>query len=792
MTLPDRSVSLFAAGAQNWGHLDRGIPRYIVEHLRALHALVPEVIDSVQLSPAAPLTGNLAWLLSSGLVQHAADQRPLGRRGVTALPRIYHVMSPFESMPMEQMWPTWARDPEVATVVTVYDLIPLIFTEHYLSDPRGRVPYRSRAEFLRHIDGVLAISQATADDVVKRLGVPQERVHVIHAGATNTFASMYASPEEARAHIATRLPAVRPGFLLYVGGFEFRKNLERLIEAYASMAAPLRGQHQLVITCKLLAEERAGLQRHASRLGLGDGELVLTGFVPDSDLGALYHGCELFVFPSLHEGSGLPVLEAMSCGAPVAVSATSTGPELVGDGAATFDPTSADAIAECLTATVTSPQMLERLAVRSRERASGYTWEHTAEQTVGAYEKVLEQRTHGRARSRRRRLALVTPWPPDQSGIADYNLRLATELGKRVDVEIVVGRAASEYQVPSEAGVRLLGAREFESARAVRRPDRMLYCMGNSDFHGYIYDMLRRHPGSVLFHDVRLTGFYGWYSGTEEPDDPAGRLAEWMRELYGPRLPPHATGSVPSWERQLELGIFMTLDVQRYAEQCLVHSELGRAVLQLDRGPREPAPPARVIPFGMPSPAPLREVRVSEQPLIVSLGYVSEVKGLRTLILAFAQLAEHLPSAQLVIAGPATDGELRRWRDEAAALAPGACIEIPGAVPESRYRELLETADLAVQLRLTTNGEASAAAADCLAAGIPTIVTDLGWLADLPASAVSKVDVAVPPQQLAGRMIELLNDPSRRRDLATEAYALAESASFARVAEAYLEALELA
>jgi glycosyltransferase involved in cell wall biosynthesis len=695
-------------------------------------------------------------------------------------------------MPMDAVWPTWARDPDVATVVTIYDLIPLIFTEHYLSDPRGRVPYRSRAEFLRHVDGVLAISQATADDVVKRLGVAEERVHVIHAGATDTFAAMYSSPEEARRHLADRLPAVRPGFLLYVGGFEFRKNLERLIEAYARMAAPVRAGHQLVIACKLLDEERAGLQRHASQLGLGEGELVLTGFIPDTDLGALYHGCELFVFPSLYEGSGLPVLEAMSCGAPVAVSATSTGPELVGDDAATFDPSSADAIAECLTATVTSPELLERLAARSREQASGYTWRRTAEETLNAYENVLERRARRRTPRRRRRLALVTPWPPDRSGIADYNLRLAAELGKRVDVEIVVARAASEYQVPGEAGVRLLGAREFESVRAVRPPDRTLYCMGNSEFHGYVYDMLRHRPGSVIFHDVRLTGFYGWYSGTERPTDPAGRLAEWIRELYGPRMPPHASASVPSWERQLELGMYMTLDVQRYAEQCLVHSELARAVMQLDRGPREPKPPVRVIPFGMPFPSPRREVGVSEEPLIVSLGYVSEVKGLRTLIIGFGRLAARLPEARLVIAGPAVDSELRRWREEAATLAPGARIEIPGAVPDARYRELLETADLAVQLRLTTNGEASAAVADCLAAGVPTIVTDLGWLADLPANAVSKVDVAVTPQQLADRMTELLSDPSRRRDLLTEAHALAESASFARVAETYLEALELA
>jgi glycosyltransferase involved in cell wall biosynthesis len=791
MALPDRSIALFAAGAQNWAHLDRGIPRYIVEHLRALRDVGPDAIESVQLSPAAPLTGNLTWLLDSGLVRLASDQRLIGRRSAPALPAIYHVMSPFEPMAMELMWPTWAHDPEVATVVTVYDLIPLIFTEHYLSEPRGRVPYRSRAEFLRHVDGVLAISQATADDVVKRLGVPDQRVHVIHAGATDTFATMYSTPQEASRRLAIRLPAVRPGFILYVGGFEFRKNLERLIEAYAMIDGAVRAEHQLVIACKLLDEERGGLERHAAQLGLRDGELVLTGYVPDGELGALYHACALFVFPSLYEGSGLPVLEAMSCGAPVAVSATSTGPELVGDREATFDPTSAEAIAQCVTATVTSSETLRRLAARSRERVTEYTWQRTAQETLMAYERVLSQRSRGARARRRRRLALVSPWPPDRSGIADYNLRLAAELGRHVDVEVVVGRAASEYQVPGEQGVTLLDAREFESARPVRRPDRILYCMGNSEFHGYVYDLLRRHPGSVLFHDVRLTGFYGWYSGTESPADPAGRLAEWIRALYGPRLPPQATASVPSWERQLELGIFMTLDVQRYAEQCLVHSEMARTVLELDRGPAGPSPPLSVVPFGMPAPSAGDRQGDPDAPLIVSLGYVSEVKGMETLIAGFALLAANKPQARLIIAGPAEEDELRRWGDYAAEHAPDAQIELPGPVSVGRYNELLETADLAVQLRLTTNGEASAAAADCLAAGVPTIVTNIGWLGDLPDDAVGKVEIGVSPQRLSVQMNELLGDPTRRSALTQGALAHAEQSSFAKVAETYLEMLEL-
>jgi glycosyltransferase involved in cell wall biosynthesis len=791
MPLPDRAVSLFAGGAQNWMHLDRGIPRYIIEHLRALHALAPEAIDSVVLNPAGPLTGNLNWLLDSGLVHWNQDQRPLGARAETKLPGIYHVMSPFEPMPIDSMWPTWAREPRVATVVTVYDLIPLIFSGHYLSQTRGRVEYRARAELIRHADGVLAISRSTADDVIGRLGVPRERVHVIHAGATGAFASMYGSAEQAERYLGVHLRDVRAGFMFYVGGVEFRKNLERMIEAYSLMGAAVRAAHQLVIACSMLPDQMASLREHGRALGLRDGELVLTGHVTDEVLGALYHACRLFVFPSLYEGSGLPILEAMSCGAPVAASETSTGPEILGDAEATFDPSSADSIARCLTDVVDDPEVLTRLAARSRRRVERYTWAQVAQDTVAAYDAVLESRARRAGASRRPRLALVTPWPPDGSGIADYNLRLAAELGQRVDVQIVVNGPGSSYQVPGEDGVTLVGCTEFDAQRSVRRPDRIVYCMGNSEFHGFVYDMLRRHRGTVVFHDVRLTGFYGWYSGTERPADPAGRLLEWIRALYGLRLPPEASSAVPDWQRQLALGLFMTQDVQRNAEQCLVHSQMARAILELDRDPAAVPVPISVIPFGMPAIVDRRPASATDEPIVVSLGQVSEVKGLEALLAAFGAVSRELPGARLIVAGPAEPQELTRWRDYAAEHAPHARIEIPGAVSVEQYHELLRTADLAVQLRLTSNGEASAAVADCLSVGLPTLVTDIGWLGGLPRNAVVRTELGVSGERLAVELVELLRDPARRDALGAAARDYAAGSSFADVADAYLEALEL-
>jgi glycosyltransferase involved in cell wall biosynthesis len=791
MTLPQNAVCLYAEGAQNRAHFDRGIPRYVVEHVRAMHETRAEMLHSVLLSPELPLTGNLSWLLGSGLLGWSTDDQRVARRPDCA-PLVYHIMSPFElGTPLHAMWPRWARESRVATVVTLYDLIPLVFPDHYLKDPRLSAEYEARLDLIRNADQVLAISQSTATDAIERLGISADRVHVIHAGSTDVFADMYVNADAAWVRLRQRLAAVRPGFVLYVGGFEFRKNLEGLIDGYGLLPASIRAEHQLVIACRMLPEQMARLKEYAARVGIRDGELVLTGYVSDAELGAMYHTCSLFVFASLYEGSGLPMLEAMACGAPVAASNTSTPPEILGDHEATFNPHDPASIAACLAAVISSPATLERLAERSQARVGAYTWTAVAEQSVEAYERAAARRGSPRSRGRPR-VALVTPWPPERSGIADYSWRLATELGKQADVDVVVARPADQYALALEDGVHVMGAHEYRRLEPLRQHDRILYCMGNSLFHGHVYDLLRERPGVVVLHDVQLTGFYGWQAGRECPKEPAAALASKVHALYGHRLPPDVIGDQPlHWDRQVALGVYMTREIQNLAEACFVHSQFALDLLELDRGVLDRETPVRVLPFGIPTAAGEVPHEVSDAPLIVSMGVVNEVKGLASLISAFALVAAERPAARLIIAGATDDAESRRWHSYVREHAPGANIEIPGHVGPERYAELLREADLAVQLRLVTNGEASAAIADCLSAGLVTLVTDLGWAGELPAEVVSRVPVGIEPVALAQRIGQLLDDDMLRSALGTAALEHARVCSFERVADAYLHALEL-
>jgi glycosyltransferase involved in cell wall biosynthesis len=387
MTLDPGSVWLDARGTQSIGHAERGIARYVAEHSSALLEVAPELIGWVGLSDKVPLPESSAALLDSGKVTwHDKDEGPSG-----PAPAIYHVMSPFEAdFELDDVWPAWSRQ-RSRLVVTLYDLIPLIMRDQYNADwGYWATAWIARLGLMRSAHQVLTISQQTANDAMEHLRVPEERITVIDSGVSDHFAKLVSTPAEADTILREELPRVRPGFLLYVGGTDFRKNLEGAIRGYADLPAPLRDAHQLVIVCNLAFLRRFNLRAFARELGIEPRNFLLTGFVTDRELAALYRACELFIFPSLYEGAGLPILEAMTCGAPVAASGVSAMPELLGDMRATFDPEDPADIARCIREILEDPALLDALRDRSLRRAALYTWERVAKRSIEGYERALD------------------------------------------------------------------------------------------------------------------------------------------------------------------------------------------------------------------------------------------------------------------------------------------------------------------------------------------------------------------------------------------------------------------
>ena len=389
MSLAPGSVWLDARGTQSAAHGERGVARYVAEHAKALLEVQPEAIGAIGLDRAVPIPPSMEPLEGSGLISWHRSTEADG----APTPAIYHVMSPFEmTMTLDEIWPVWIRRSDARLVVTLYDLIPLVMREDYLTESSwghmGTV-WTARLGLVRAAHQVLTISERTAEDAIERLGIGEDRITVIHSGVSGHHPSLVRSRAQAVDLLLQQRPRIRPGFLLYVGGDDARKNMEGTIRAYARLPAPLRREHQLVITCRIGPLRRFELRTFAASLGIEGDEIELTGFVSEMELAALYRACELFIFPSLYEGAGLPILEAMSCDAPVAASNTSSIPELLGDLDATFDPADPADIARCLREVLADPVVLERLRERSRRRLGVYTWERVARETVAGYERAM-------------------------------------------------------------------------------------------------------------------------------------------------------------------------------------------------------------------------------------------------------------------------------------------------------------------------------------------------------------------------------------------------------------------
>jgi glycosyltransferase involved in cell wall biosynthesis len=376
-------VVLGLQGAQSATNQGRGIARYIEEQAAALVRLDPERVAALDTDPRLPEPRLLARLPAA--VARTAGTAP------TPAPGAYHVMSPFEEVSLDRLWPAWARTGEVALVVTLYDLIPLVYDRDYLVTPPLRTYYRARLEMVRSADAVLAISAAAAADAVRLLGVERGRLHDISAGCSDHFAPAPGGADPLAAARAA-VPGLRGEFLLYVGGLDVRKNVERLLEAYARLPAGRRAQVQLLVACRPEPAHVRPLQRLARRLGIG-GDLLLTGFVADDLLLALYRACLGHVMPSEYEGFGLPTLEAMRCGAAAVVSDIPSLRELVPDPEARFDPTSVDSIHGVLVRLLDDPDFRARRRARAAELAAPYTWERVAAASLDAYDRVARRRS---------------------------------------------------------------------------------------------------------------------------------------------------------------------------------------------------------------------------------------------------------------------------------------------------------------------------------------------------------------------------------------------------------------
>lgn len=273
------------------------------------------------------------------------------------------------------------------TIVTVHDLAPLIFPKHFPAGLRGKLKWHLQKFRLKKADAIITDSICSKNDIAKIAGISKEKIHVVYLAAGEEFTKYQKSnSKDQKLRKKYNLPEK---FALYVGDATWNKNLPRIVRAAIEADVPL------VMAGKALSTEilnnnpwNSDLQE-AQRIAHQSDTVFLLGFVPDEDLVSLYNAATVFVMPSLYEGFGLPILEAMSCGCPVITSKEGSLSEVAGDAAYFVDAYSQEDIANGIKKVFLDEKLQQLLSQKGLKQAKKFNWKKTAQETIRVYQTVV-------------------------------------------------------------------------------------------------------------------------------------------------------------------------------------------------------------------------------------------------------------------------------------------------------------------------------------------------------------------------------------------------------------------
>jgi glycosyltransferase involved in cell wall biosynthesis len=692
-------------------------------------------------------------------------------------PDVVHVSHVFEGFGDRVALPAVDRRARGQLITaTLYDLIPLLFQEHYFQNEDFRQWYFSRVAWLRKADHLLAISESSRSDAINLLGIESWRITTIHGGISPHF--FPAADAKVNKRALSQKYKLRDKFVLYTGGDDHRKNIRGAIEGYAAIPSELRKDCQLVIVCAMEEHRKMLYLGYAKAAGLIESDVLITGFVTEIDLVAFYRACDVFVFPSLYEGLGLPVLEAMACGAPVLGGDNSSVREIIVRSDAMFDARSARSIGDAIGRVFTDKKFADELRRYGIQRAKNFSWDSTAAMARDAFEEAENRAREAGVQSAvsgwlpKRRLAVLSPLPPCRSGIADYTAKFLPFLARHFDIDLFT----DSYKVSDEiltTSFRIFDVGIFASVAT--KYDVILYEFGNSEFHAHMLPLLEKFPGVVGLHDAYLSGLYG-YLDFQLGD--AGKYAFEMLAAHGPQarrcFAPAQGRPDANWDAMVSLPC--TKRVLDQALGVISHSPFNLEIAR-ECYPRGWLAPYRIIPQMVSIPPPWSAVQRCEAKrklgfapddlIVTTFGHVAWTKWGDKLFEAF----NHSPLAKntnvhLVFAGELTKDEFGSKLTNA--IQESGCagrVHITGFLSENAFEMYLRVTDVAVQLRTKSRGGTPKGVLDCLAYGVPVIVNNDASYKDYPNDVVVKIAPEPSPPQLSKALVELCADEAGRKKL---------------------------
>lgn len=794
--------------AQGPGLITRGMGRYTGQQLRAVLAaetqnryvllcdaradltlIDPRVADDerveIALYAAPAGAGPSAGAAEADLLARAEHfQAWVQRQGVD----VYHATAPLlpEAPPMVHF-------DACPMVATFYDLIPLRHPERYLEAFGTAAAYHRALRTVGRAERLLAISDTARDDATALLGIPRDRIDRAWPVPDEAFRPLPPALVAKRLLMLSSRVRLPERYVLTVSHLHYAKNLATLMEGYAELTASLRTSLPLVVCCHLDPAGVRALTDLAAGLGIAD-DVVLTGHVPDAGLAALYNQATLVVHPSRLEGFGFPVVEAMACGAPVITTTAPSLAEVAGSAALLVDPEDPAAFTSAIGALAWDAGARAEMVQRGFRHVARFSVDQLAAATLAAYEKAAASPAPG-AGPDRPRLAVWTPLPPQQSGIADYSADLLTGLDPLSDVEVFVdGGYLPAVEVLEAHRVHHHSAFARRDAQAPF--DAVVYMVGASPLHRYMASALPRWPGIAVLHDLIWSNVV--YSGSIRPDGTAPAFEAQLVALHGPEAladlrtfdpDDHVRlwdffARYPMIEPVLEGSLAQIVHVEAAAEHLRSHYPGSRPYV-VQMGVSDP-----LAALGHPTRAAARAAAGLDPARFVVgvFGIVHPAKRVEAVIEAAGRLAADGRDVLLVLAGPVYDSD---YTGELMGLARRLHIEhdvllTHRLAPEAFLTHLVAT-DVVVNLRSTLHQHMSAVLMRAIAAGRPVVISDLPeW--DFPEAFCRRIPYEGEVEALAAALADLSSDAGARNAMGKAARAYYEAeATVEAMARRYLQ-----
>ena len=664
---------------------------------------------------------------------------------------------------------------------TVHDLIPLVMKDVYFEKWNDEAirDYLRKVELVTEYDNVFCVSRSTQADVLSDLKVPEERTSVIYEGVSDFFVP-YPFPE-----IVSDGP-----YVLYVGGFDPRKNLFTALEAFARFVERYGEDKAFVnlkflIVCSYDPDEKTLLTDYAENLGISS-RIFLTGFVSNHELLRIYQKAECLFFPSHYEGFGLPIVESLACGIPVACSHVSSLPEVAGDFGFYFDPNDVEGMADALYRSLSASSDSEARLRRWEYVTSRFSWKNAAKEMISAFDGLLFQKAPIQIKTKRR-IAWCSSFPPSKSGISNYSNILVRELKKYADVELYYEGERPSKEVECEFYLHHIST--FNNN--IGAFDEVFYNIGNNtDFHKETYKLAWTYPGTVVLHDWNIHPFLQLsFLGTK--DEPY--YIEAMLEGYGEE----GKRELEKFESSQEPDVFkfsMSDALVKRSKRVIVHNRWVKS--QLDDSANVHVVPHFAKIGYHPENAEIvshkRSYGIADNHFIICcMGFINGNKLPFLQINAINQLLNEGFPVTMVFCGEIYSDLVPDLEEYARRYSEDHFI-FTGYQDEVNYWRWLWSSDIILNLRNPTMGEASGTLLQALAVGKATIVSETCQYREFPDSVCWKIPHDdFETEILAGYLRELLTDRNLRNRLGNNAKKYAENQfNVSKIALRYLYGTE--